>query len=95
MTPPACWLTTAELALELDVNTDTVRRWCRQGRVPATRIGGRYRIDRHALAALLEPSAPPPPPRPVWLEAVRTGRTGRPFTPLVPEPNRDRENPRR
>ena len=39
------WGTAAEAAAEWHVNSDTVRRWAREGRVPARRIGRKYEFD--------------------------------------------------
>jgi len=44
------WLTTEEVAEEIGVHIQTVRRWCRMKTLPAQQIGGgSYRINREAL----------------------------------------------
>lgn len=43
------WLTVAEVAEQLRVDRETVRGWCRSGRLPAARAGGQYRISQTAL----------------------------------------------
>lgn len=40
------WLTTEEIAEDLKVNVNTVRRWIQKGELPALDIGGEYRIAR-------------------------------------------------
>jgi excisionase family DNA binding protein len=37
-------LTTGDVAKRLDVDTQTVRRWCENGRLGATRMGNQYAI---------------------------------------------------
>ena len=39
------WGTAREAAAEWHVNQNTVRRWAREGRVPARRIGRKYEFD--------------------------------------------------
>jgi len=48
-TPP--W-TCARLAAISGVRTDTVWRWCREGRIEAIRIGKSYFIPEHVAAAI-------------------------------------------
>jgi excisionase family DNA binding protein len=40
------WLTTDEIAKDLKVNVNTVRRWIQSGELPAVDVGGEYRISR-------------------------------------------------
>jgi len=40
------WLTTEEIAKDLKVNVNTVRRWIQSGELVALDIGGEYRISR-------------------------------------------------
>ncbi len=49
-------LTVAEIADLLQVDEQTVRRWIRQGRLPAHNFGGKagYRIQRKDLQAFLD-----------------------------------------
>jgi excisionase family DNA binding protein len=50
-------LTAAQVAQELSVNTQTVLKWIRSGELPAVKFGGRYRIQRRYLEAVLDPFA--------------------------------------
>jgi excisionase family DNA binding protein len=43
------WLSTADAARELNVARRTVRRWCRTGRIPATKSGRDWQIRRSDL----------------------------------------------
>lgn len=53
-------LTLAEAAASLRVAPSTVRRWIREGRLPASRVGGRrLAIRRVDLAAILRPVSAP------------------------------------
>jgi excisionase family DNA binding protein len=45
------WLTTSEAAQQADVTDRCVRKWIAEGRLPATRRGGRWLIHRKALHA--------------------------------------------
>ncbi len=49
------WLTVQEVAAELQVHEETVRRWIRDGRLAAHRFGGKagYRIQRADLQDFL------------------------------------------
>ena len=50
------WLTTDEVANELKVNVQTVRRWANDGTLPALNLGSRsggYRIKRADLEAFV------------------------------------------
>ncbi|WP_156662624.1 helix-turn-helix domain-containing protein [Mycobacterium sp. 1274761.0] len=44
------WLTTSEAAKQVNITDRCVRKWIAEGRLPATRHGGRWLIDRNALA---------------------------------------------
>jgi excisionase family DNA binding protein len=49
------WLTTAEAAIILGVSRGTVSRWCREGKLPASRPGERaLYIDSEDLARFSE-----------------------------------------
>jgi len=50
------WLTVAQVAEELQVHEETVRRWLRQGRLEGHNFSGRtgYRIRRSAVATFME-----------------------------------------
>src|SRR3970282_2627165 len=45
-------LTPRQLAEELGVTVRTVQRWVADGRLPATRVGGRVRLSRSSLGAV-------------------------------------------
>src|SRR5690606_30170222 len=49
-------LTTEEAAEYLQVTVDTVRRYIREGRLRASRLGREYRIRQEDLDAFLDPS---------------------------------------
>ena len=56
-TQPEVWLTIEEVAAELKVHIETVRRWVRKGELPALSLGSRrggYRIRRRDLEAFIE-----------------------------------------
>jgi excisionase family DNA binding protein len=40
------WLTTEEIAKDLKVNVNTVRRWIQSGELVALDVGGEYRVSR-------------------------------------------------
>lgn len=42
-------MTTKEAAELLGIKTELVRRWCREGHLPAVQLGREYRISRAAL----------------------------------------------
>ncbi len=50
------WLTVAQVAEELQVHEETVRRWLRQGRLEGHNFSGRtgYRIRESAVSAFME-----------------------------------------
>lgn len=52
-TPTPPW-TCARLAKLCNVRTDTVWRWCREGRIAAIKIGKSYLIPDHVVAAFCE-----------------------------------------
>ncbi len=76
-------MTVQDVARICGVTERTVRRWLREGRLPATRLAGRVRIPRHAVqelaapygvpGAALDPHAPGPhaPGGDDWWEALR------------------------
>jgi excisionase family DNA binding protein len=43
-------LTPKELAALAGMHPKTIRQWCREGRIPARRIGGTWRIKPDVLA---------------------------------------------
>ncbi|HZS76904.1 MAG TPA: helix-turn-helix domain-containing protein [Ktedonobacteraceae bacterium] len=48
------YLTVEEIARQLKVSPDTVRRWIREGRLPAIDLIGQYRIKREDYERFLE-----------------------------------------
>ena len=51
------WLTVAEIAEQLKVSLETVRRWVRSGQLPVLDLGGPkmgYRVRTDDLAAFLD-----------------------------------------
>ncbi|MBI4494852.1 MAG: helix-turn-helix domain-containing protein [Chloroflexi bacterium] len=43
------YLTPEEVATALKVSSNTVRLWCRSGKIPAFRFGGVWRVHRAAM----------------------------------------------
>jgi PTS system nitrogen regulatory IIA component len=56
MTERRDWLTTEEAAEYLRVHVNTVRRWAREGMIPAAKLGNRggFRFKREDLERFLE-----------------------------------------
>ena len=52
-------LTPRHVADQLGVTVRTVQRWIADGRLPATRVGGRVRVSRSSLSAVATTSAAP------------------------------------
>lgn len=48
------YLTTAQAAALIGWPQNTLRKACREKRVPHWRIGGRFRFDQHELEAWIE-----------------------------------------
>lgn len=70
-------MTVADVARVCGVTERTVRRWLREGRLPAHRVGGRVRISDHAVRELAAPygetqAAEPEgaPDEPPWLASL-------------------------
>ena len=59
MTERPTYLTTEDIAARYGVNEDTARRWIRQKRLPAIRIGGAYRVRLDDLLRLERTSGIP------------------------------------
>jgi excisionase family DNA binding protein len=60
------FITIAEAAVRLGVSEKTVRRWIRDGKLPAVRMGSQIRIPLGALLHFigsLPPAQPPQPPK--------------------------------
>ncbi len=79
-------LTVPEAARRVGKNAETVRRWIREGRLPATKVGTQHVIDEADLDALTRSeTAPLPPewqatfwggPMPDVVAAIRRTRAG-------------------
>jgi excisionase family DNA binding protein len=80
-------LTVPEAARRAGKNPETVRRWIREGKLRASKVGTQHVIDEADLAVMLEPDTgdqlPVPPewrttfwgaPMPNWVAAVRRSR---------------------
>ncbi len=82
-------LTVPEAARRAGRNPETVRRWIREGRLRASRVGTQHVIDEADLEAVIADAAetvPLPPdrqttfwgaPMPNWVAAVRRSRSER------------------
>ena len=78
-------LTVPEAARRVGRNPETVRRWIREGKLRATKVGTQHVIDEHDLAALRQPAVEELPPAwrstfwggpmPDWATIVRDGRS--------------------
>jgi len=67
-------ITVPEAARRVGRNPETVRRWIREGRLPARRIGTQHLIDEADLATIAGASEILPAP-PAWEETI----TGEPM----------------
>jgi excisionase family DNA binding protein len=78
-------ITVPEAARRLRRNPETVRRWIREGKLPARKVGTQHVIEEADIEGLLDTAevVPLPPswnrtwtgePMPNWLNAVRQGR---------------------
>ena len=82
-------LTVPQAARRLRKNPETVRRWIREGKLRARKIGTQHVIEDHDLRAALADSAAELPVPPAWrrmadgrrvpnsVEAIRRTREGR------------------
>lgn len=80
-------LTVPEAARRTGRNPETIRRWIREGKLPARRVGTQHVIDENDLNAWLEsPDLLPAPagwdvladgtPMPDWESIIRRQRAG-------------------
>lgn len=53
-------LTVEDAAAALHLTAQTVWRYVREGKIPASKIGRRYLIPEDAIEAMLEPKREPP-----------------------------------
>ena len=67
------YLTSAEAAERLRVSEETVRRWCRAGRLPTVQIGRAHRIPLQAVVELVHAGSRDPDAGHAW----RAGRAER------------------
>jgi excisionase family DNA binding protein len=63
-------ITVPEAARIAGRDAETIRRWVRSGRLPASKVGMQHVIREQDLAALLRP---PSVARPTWLKRTSTG----------------------
>ncbi len=82
-------LTVPEAARRVGRNPETIRRWIREGKLPARKIGTQHLIEERDLDAVTVPDAdrlPLPPawrttfwgqPMPDWVAIVRANREER------------------
>lgn len=75
------YLTTGETAARLRVSEETIRRWCRAGRLPSVQIGRAHRIP---LAAVIACTAGAHGEPDCASSAPAAGATGRGETPRTP-----------
>jgi excisionase family DNA binding protein len=64
-------LTVPDAARRLRRNPETVRRWIREGKLRATRVGTQHLVDEADLEALDEDALLPAPPG--WWRETHTG----------------------
>lgn len=82
-------LTVPEAARRTGKNPETIRRWIREGKLPARKVGMQHMIEEPDLAAVVGPAEdrlPVPPswqrtfwggPMPDWVAVVRAARDER------------------
>jgi excisionase family DNA binding protein len=79
-------LTVPEAARRIGRNPETVRRWIREGKLVARKVGTQHVIEEDALAAFLHASDRAPLPD-AWLRTI----TGEPMPDVVAAVHRSRE----
>jgi excisionase family DNA binding protein len=52
--PDVTYLSVSEIAKQLNISEDTVRRWIKAGKLPALELGGQYRIHPQEYEAFLQ-----------------------------------------
>ena len=80
-------ITVSEAARRAVRDPETIRRWIRDGKLRAQKVGTQHVIDEQDLAALLESGSLPVPgrwrafdsgnPQPDWPAAIARSRRGR------------------
>jgi excisionase family DNA binding protein len=79
-------LTVPEAARRVGRNPETVRRWIREGKLPARKVGNQHVIEDEALQAAASPA------RSIGIpEAWKTLASGRPLPDPVPIIRADRD----
>jgi excisionase family DNA binding protein len=68
-------LTVPEAALRVGRNPETIRRWIREGKLRAHKVGTQHVIEERDLDVVAAPDAESPPLPPTW----RTTLTGEPM----------------
>ena len=63
-------LTVPEAARRTGRNPETIRRWIREGKLAARKVGTQHVIDEDTLSSFLEPDLLPAPP---WWDETATG----------------------
>jgi acetyl-CoA/propionyl-CoA carboxylase biotin carboxyl carrier protein len=69
-------LSPSEVARRLGTSTRSVQRWIASGRLPARRIGGRWRVAFDAFAAFELPDQQPSTPRPGPIQTIFVANRG-------------------
>lgn len=79
-------ITVPEAAIRTGRNPETIRRWIREGKLPARKVGTQHLIDEEDLALLKEGERLPAPPSwsrtfsgepmPNWVAILRRQRSG-------------------
>ncbi len=80
-------LTVPQAARKAGKNPETIRRWIREGKLPARKVGTQHVIEDHELDGLLEGDLLPAPadwdetltgePMPNWVAIIRQRRAAR------------------
>lgn len=79
-------LTVPEAARRVNRDPETIRRWIRSGRLPASKVGTQHVIAEEDLEALTSEVLPLPPawkitltgePMPPWVQLLRRSRMSR------------------
>lgn len=58
------YLSVSDIATKLHISEDTVRRWIREGALPALGLGGQYRVPNSDLQQFLAKRRRPLPSKP-------------------------------
>jgi excisionase family DNA binding protein len=66
-------LTVPEAARRASRNPETIRRWIREGKLPARKVGTQHVLEEADLVAVLRGTSTGPPLPPHWQEAFWGG----------------------